>query len=966
MTRKVLSIFVAMSLLMVSLPFTTFTFTASAAGVSESVIKYGDANEDGNLNIYDALAALQQAVGAINMKNSRLVKSDVNNDGAVTASDALLCLQYSAELIDTFPAIQANSAYVNGVLSKNFNSPQLVITKYYTDTAIVADVDVFAFGAVGNGSTDDTAAFQNALNHVSSIGGGTVYVPAGTYKIASSLTIPKGVSLVGDAPMITDGAAGAVKGTLLYAYSGRNNLSDYFLKMYEGAAVHNLSIYYPEQSPTNIVPYAYTIKQMAHYGISVKNVNLVNSYNGMLFGPETNSLQNIVNVTGTVMGTGISLDNNWDICRIENVHFGPEYWQNSGLTSFTTSASNNLTSYMKANTIGLDLERIDWTYISDIWLNTMKTAIRFRNSDTTDSRYTGCPNGQVYNFYIWNCNEGFRCDNIAQYGMALTKGQVTASTPITCAPTFDASLTVNSVTLETTNLYAYYNAGSSRATFENCTFKKNSSASTTAIYLVAGSVAVNNCTTSNYTTDIYLSSSATASKAVNFNTSSSLKVSGTTSRLSKVFDSGYVSPTYTELDYRQETITRPSGSAFINLNAYNNGSDDASRLQNAINEVHAAGGGVVYLPARNANDPWNNAYWLGSNITVKPGVEVRGSWNAPCHSMVSGTVIYTALGQGSTTASTDTALFTLQAKAGISGFKMVHQSQYQNKTFWSFPYMARGTGMCVYVNNVCGVNSYNGIDFATNRCDGHVVNGYNGAPLKNGITVGGGSTNGIVKNCQLLCHYFSTSSNLFEYEADTNKFGSIITEYERANLETFVIKNTKDQIFFNNFTFGALHGFVFDTGADAFVLTQGVDASTNAITARGIPSDKLTMVNTQLVNLGSASTRTFVNVENSFNGDLTMIQTNMWGLPTTGVIARAGKLTMSQGTMQECGTFGVNVLGSTKFQLSGMCFRDANGLSYYVYSSNSNANITVFGNRYARDTNKAAIITSGTSKSTDW
>ncbi|MBR4282523.1 MAG: hypothetical protein IKT35_02285, partial [Clostridia bacterium] len=740
MTNKILSILIALSVLLVSLP-TTFTTVSAATGQSESLIIYGDANESGDVNIFDALVTLKQSVGNISMKNSQLMKSDVNNDGAISAIDALLNLQYSAELIDTFPATNANKAYVNGVLSKNFSSPKLVVTKYYTDTAIVAECDVFAFGAKGDGVTDDTAAFQAALNYVDGIGGGTVYVPAGTYKIASSLTIAKGVSLVGDAPAITDGAAGTVKGTLLYAYSGRNNLSDYFLKMYEGAAVHNLSIFYPEQDPNNIVPYAFTIKQMAHYGISVKNVNLVNSYNGILMGPETTSLENIVNVTGTVMGTGILLDNNWDICRIENIHFGPEYWVNSGLTSFSSTASSNLSSYMKANAVGLDLQRIDWTYISDLWLNTMKTAVWFRN--TTRSAKDGCPNGQVYNFYIWNSDVGFKCENIAQYGMELTKGQITAASPIYCPSSFDASVTVNSVTLETTNQYAYYNAGSGRATFENCTFKKNSSASTTAVYLAAGSASVNNSTAAGYGTDIYLSSSGTASKCVNFNTASSLKLGGTTSNITTHFDSAYVSPTYTELDYSQETITRPSGSAFINLNAYTNGSDDASRLQNAINEVYAAGGGVVYLPAKNTNDPWNNAYWLGSNITVKSGVEIKGSWISPCHSMVKGTVVYTALGQGTNTAATDTALFTLEAKAGLSGFKMVHQNQYENNVFWSFPYMVRGNGMCVYVNNVCGVNAYNGIDFATNRCDGHVINGFIGSPLKNGITIGSGSTNGI-------------------------------------------------------------------------------------------------------------------------------------------------------------------------------------------------------------------------------
>ncbi len=46
-------------------------------------------------------------------------------------------------------------------------------------------IDVRAYGAVGNDSTDDTAAIQTAIT---AAGGGTVLIPAGTYKITSSLT----------------------------------------------------------------------------------------------------------------------------------------------------------------------------------------------------------------------------------------------------------------------------------------------------------------------------------------------------------------------------------------------------------------------------------------------------------------------------------------------------------------------------------------------------------------------------------------------------------------------------------------------------------------------------------------------------------------------------------------------------------------------------------------------------------
>lgn len=47
-------------------------------------------------------------------------------------------------------------------------------------------LDVRAFGAVGDGVTDDTTAIQNALNAVPA-GGGTVYFPPGTYLISSAL-----------------------------------------------------------------------------------------------------------------------------------------------------------------------------------------------------------------------------------------------------------------------------------------------------------------------------------------------------------------------------------------------------------------------------------------------------------------------------------------------------------------------------------------------------------------------------------------------------------------------------------------------------------------------------------------------------------------------------------------------------------------------------------------------------------
>lgn len=55
-------------------------------------------------------------------------------------------------------------------------------------------LSVKMFGAIGDGTTDDTTAFQNALTAAA---GKDLYVPPGTYKITSTLSIPTKTALLG-------------------------------------------------------------------------------------------------------------------------------------------------------------------------------------------------------------------------------------------------------------------------------------------------------------------------------------------------------------------------------------------------------------------------------------------------------------------------------------------------------------------------------------------------------------------------------------------------------------------------------------------------------------------------------------------------------------------------------------------------------------------------------------------------
>ena len=68
------------------------------------------------------------------------------------------------------------------------------LAQYFGDVVSVAQ-----YGAKGDGTTDDTTAIQSAIDHVASVGGGTVYFPKGDYVITDTINVnDSNVKLVGE------------------------------------------------------------------------------------------------------------------------------------------------------------------------------------------------------------------------------------------------------------------------------------------------------------------------------------------------------------------------------------------------------------------------------------------------------------------------------------------------------------------------------------------------------------------------------------------------------------------------------------------------------------------------------------------------------------------------------------------------------------------------------------------------
>ncbi len=82
-------------------------------------------------------------------------------------------------------------------------------------------INVKNYGAIGNGVADDTAAFRAAIAAATS--GKTIGVPAGTYKISSTIDVKSGITLIGESSALYMPPKGS--STAILDVGGTNNVS---------------------------------------------------------------------------------------------------------------------------------------------------------------------------------------------------------------------------------------------------------------------------------------------------------------------------------------------------------------------------------------------------------------------------------------------------------------------------------------------------------------------------------------------------------------------------------------------------------------------------------------------------------------------------------------------------------------------------------------------------------------------
>jgi hypothetical protein len=774
---------------------------------------------------------------------------------------------------------------------------RVVTVKFKTDDVVIANYLVTDFGAKGDGETDATDAFQSALNAAHKDGGGVVFAPSGRYAIREHLTIPEGVTLRGDWRKPEELADGTI--LLAFADKGKSEGKP-FITMLPSTGLTNLSVWYPEQDYRNIQPYPWTIKQDHGHSITVENVTLYNSYQGIRMGLEPNQQHLLRNVYGTPLKTGIFRDNVLDVGRMQNISFGPQFWVQSGLPGAPAAkeAEAQLCGWMAQNGTGIVMAFHAWLFIYGITLENYHIGMHFIPSIKSPGERG--PHGSLTQLHISGGETGLLVEDTSVNGLMIADSEIGASAgtdPVAIATTddFASLIQLNRVTVGGAPHTAIRLKGDGIFQAVNSTFKDwGYHGGTYAVDVQSGSVDI---VQSRFEQDKghILLGAATKTAAILADTFAGGKqiqnhapVGAQVEIVDEVTMDGkpYRFPEMNAKPYPFRTPPRPKSDLLYNVTDFgakgNGTNDDFAAIQAALD---AAGktGGTVYLPA--------GKYRLSSGgLTVPSGVELRGSADVQEHTQdTQGTQLFAYAGKDSPDG---TPLIKLGANSGIRGLMVYYPEQVlKTKKFIPYPWTVQGQGAGVWARDVVLINSYQGIDFGTHDSTGHYVDYVSGCPLSKGLFLGSNSGEGWVQNVQFIPHYWRLSA----YGDPKEK---TLQNQSLKSMDALILGYNANEHVLHTFTFGAHMGI-------HFIKQPGLGVTSGTVNSHGTDGSEIGMqiddignvefVNTMLVAKTSQNKKMHLVVSKEATGTAKFFNLQVWGSKTDRSIQLEGGNVVLQG-----------------------------------------------------------------------
>ncbi|MGQ8334964.1 glycosyl hydrolase family 28-related protein [Sunxiuqinia sp. A32] len=776
---------------------------------------------------------------------------------------------------------------------------QLIEPKYPTIDDVVIAYSVADFGITGDGVTDVTQDFQNLLNQLSEIGGGVLFVPEGKYVVKGNLLLPKGITLRGEWKKPVKGEP--IVGTILMAYAGRGQEDGTpFITMETSAAVMDLAIWYPEQTPGNITPYPPSVVfgKPNYFGnefCNAKNITLVNSYAGIVFSRKNGGTCPTINgVYGTPLFRGVEIDNIVDVGRIEWIDFSPDYWSGSGLENAPSKGGDH-ENWIYENGTGIVMRRNDWSYTCFVNIGGYNKGFHAVESITSPGAQ---PNGHNYSMTFTNCKTGVAISGANSVGLMFT-GIKTMDCETGIGIAKDASGVAQFHTCEldaTKNAIAVDEAASTRLMFLQSEINNGS------VDVRGGTFTVTDCDFNNLAPQISIKKNAKAIITGNRFAQEVQIEEGS------IFEN-IIDHTPVTMNQMPEVVKlKPETHKPLRLelylatdspfNATGNGyTDDTDAIQLALDQAATDGGGIVFLPP--------GKYKVLGNLVIPSGVELKGAVDVSTTPTGPGSVLEIYDGRNNPDAE---PFMKLSENSGVRGivFNYPEQVSTDLPNIATYPYCVQATGSDTYMINIGMRGVDKGVDLFTHPCHNHYIDFLAGHAFNIGIRVGGGTMNGKIYNTQfnVIAYACGSESKYGGWPNSPDAGNSAAYDYGFDHFNFMILGDCQNQLLYNDFHYGSHNGLELTSedgiGPSGMSIGYGIDGSRNALIVDGVGNGGFDFINSQIVSIGDQNTK-YIHATAGFSSEINFFNLDLWGNPTQGILQEGGTLNFQQANFNQPG-----------------------------------------------------------------
>jgi len=690
---------------------------------------------------------------------------------------------------------------MNGVPVQNVLAepePRIVDTINPTEDIIVASYIATdePYSLDPTGVEDSTRMLNRMVVDLTSRGGGTIFLPAGKYRITDTIVVHPAVSIVGDwKDPDTMQPGDSDYGTVIIADvpSATMNTPGLF-RMIGHSGVRGITVFYPDQNVEDPVPYPFTfeIPGMAlgdavwpYVGSqTIMHVTMLNSYKGIIAGATVlqeggggghgNHL--FRNIKGTALREGLYLADAGDCARDDDITLNNRFWANAG-PEFNPPARDDINAWTRKHGVGVRITDAEWENMNEIRVADYYIGI------LADSGMRAPTFFYANNFSIEDCMIGIRVncvfpaaalqftglnmsllDDPDAIGVIIShnrRGEIVQGNVVFDTCTFDlrggtmfryedemsGTVIQNSKFLSWGGEYAMKLSG--RVSVSGNEFVQRLTEDKKAI-LIDDSTwfasFVGNTFTGNE--EYFLTNNGCELYEINHDTSELISE-----------DAPY--------EYVRSTVTikPPRRELYVLTDAPTNGMIDATKyIQDLMDKAHDEGGGIVYLPP--------GSYRIETNITVPSNVELRGSYFTQHTADPKGTTLWVIEGKNTPTPESDQAAITVEANAGVRGISIYHYEYPNNRRrdYVPYPYAIRGNGANVYLIDIGLYNSWFGVDLSgdySEPCDDFLIRSVVGCAIRNAYHVGN-SKRGWIEYGNIV----GAASGSNHYVNQFNRFGN--------------------------------------------------------------------------------------------------------------------------------------------------------------------------------------------------